>query len=65
MAISFVAGFVVATVNCAPVNPAPIVTLEGSVADALLEVRLSVTPPAGAFEVRNTNPIADCPPKTT
>src|SRR5512137_1228009 len=55
---------VVATVKVAVVAPARTVTEAGTVADALLEERLTAVPPVGAAAVSVTVPVEDDPPVT-
>jgi hypothetical protein len=55
---------VVATLNVALVAPARTVTEAGTVAEALLEERVTAVPPAGAAAVSVTVPVEDEPPVT-
>ena len=48
----------------AVVDPAGTVTVEGSDATELLEVKLTAVPPVGAAEPNVTVPVADDPPVT-
>jgi hypothetical protein len=59
-----VATGVVVIVNVALVEPAGTVTLAGTVAAALPEVRLTDIPPVGAGPVKVTVPVDDVPPMT-
>ena len=54
----------VLTVNVAEVDPAVTVTVEGTVAEALLLDRLTTTPPAGAAPLSETVPVEFFPPAT-
>jgi hypothetical protein len=55
---------VVPTVKVAELTPAGTVTLVGTVALALLDVRLTAMPPVGAGPFRLTVPVDDVPPMT-
>jgi hypothetical protein len=54
----------VATVNVPVVDPAPIVTLAGTTAAALLLDSATAAPPAGAGSVNVTVPVEALPPMT-
>src|SRR5512137_2743438 len=64
VAVVAVATEVVATVKVAVVAPARTVTDAGTVADALLEERVTARPPVGAAAERVTVPVEDDPPVT-
>jgi hypothetical protein len=53
------------TVKVTLVLPAGTVTLEGTLAAALLLESITCAPPAGAGPVRVTVPVEDCTPPTT
>jgi len=55
---------VVVTVKVPVVAPAPTVTVAGTVAAALPEVKLTITPPAGAGAASVTVPADELPPRT-
>ena len=52
------------TVNVAVVMPATTLTVAGTVADGLAEVKLTRSPPAGAAKPTDTVPVAGFPPTT-
>ena len=52
------------TVNVVLVAPAAMRTVEGTVADAVLEVRFTVAPPEGATPLSVRNPVELVPPVT-
>ena len=54
----------VATVNVAVVAPAATLTLAGTVALVLLDLRLTTAPPRGAPELSVTVPVEELPPMT-
>ena len=54
----------VVTVNVADVVPAATVTDDGTVADELLLVRVTIAPPVGAALVSRTVPVTEVPPAT-
>jgi hypothetical protein len=60
----FAATAVVVTLNVAVVAPATIVTLAGTVADALLDASVTTMPPAGAADDNVTVPVLAVPPVT-
>ena len=53
------------TVKVTLLLPAGTVTLEGTLADALLLESITCAPPAGAGPVNVTVPVEDCTPPTT
>jgi hypothetical protein len=64
LAVSVTATAEVETVNCAPLVPAGITTVAGTVAKGLLEARLTVNPPPGARPLSLTLPMELVPPVT-
>ena len=52
------------TENVALVDPAPTVTVDGTVAEVLLLERFTVAPPLGAAPLRVTVPVEEEPPFT-
>jgi len=54
----------VVTVNVVEFEPAGTVTVDWTVASVLLEARLTVSPPIGAFVFSVTVPVAEAPPRT-
>ena len=54
----------VVTVKFAAVAPPATVTLDGTPTLALLELRLTTSPPVGAALESATVPVAECPPIT-
>jgi hypothetical protein len=64
VAVTFAATGTVDTVNVLDVVPAATVTLDGTIAIALLLERLTTAPPAGAALESVTVPVLDAPPVT-
>ena len=54
----------VVTVNVADLAPAGMVTLAGTTALVLLDVKVTAEPPVGAGPLRVTVPVEDIPPTT-